>query len=361
MFGRKGLVRCLTSDAAVTRGSSRVRTILLAMGAATVGAAGALALKLGERQAPLATASCESPNVLSMLKELNTRLGRIEKALGVGLSAFAVELDKIRAARRANPKNLAMKYFDDGYFAGLPSEHQARLLAIVRTGFENTDSGMGCYAMAPDDYDIFEPFFDPIIRDYHGAKADAVHVTDWDTTAIGEHGVLDVQKLGLEELSMRVRVGRNLANFNLSGSMGQAERISFEQTMLKAFAKLQSMPEYGGRVYSLTPDFGDGKPNPNLISNQEYQGLVQAHIMFKDMDVDPYLKSAGISADWPYGLHMPSEKKNIANKKKRRQKGIKSDKRKTKHAKCCGKILLKLEEQSEHDVFKKKNEKEREE
>lgn len=58
-------------------------------------------------------------------------------------------------------------------------------------------------------------------------------------------------------------------------------------------------------MYSLTPDFGgEGEEkewNPNLITPEKYQELVDAHIMFKDMDADPYLKSAGISSDWPYG------------------------------------------------------------
>ena len=31
------------------------------------------------------------------------------------------------------------------------------------------------------------------------------------------------------------------------------------------------------------------------------QELVDAHVMFKDMDADPYLKSAGIASDWPCG------------------------------------------------------------
>ena len=82
--------------------------------------------------------------------------------------------------------------------------------------------------------------------------------------------------------------------------MDRDERIRFEKTMLKAFEKLQAMPEYGGTVYSLSPDHGDG-PNPNLISDEEYNRLVKAHVMFKDMDADPYLKSAGISSDWPFG------------------------------------------------------------
>merc|ERR1712072_1163645 len=71
--------------------------------------------------------------------------------------------------------------------------------------------------------------------------------------------------------------------------------------MLKAFQALIANPEYGGTVYSLSPDFGNGQANPNLISDAKYQELVKKHVMFKDMDADPYLKSAGISSDWPYG------------------------------------------------------------
>merc|ERR1711939_1079447 len=73
------------------------------------------------------------------------------------------------------------------------------------------------------------------------------------------------------------------------------------KTMLKAFEKLQAMPEYGGNIYSLSPNHGDGVTNPNLISDAKYNELVKAHVMFKDMDADPYLKSAGISSDWPCG------------------------------------------------------------
>ena len=100
---------------------------------------------------------------------------------------------------------------------------------------------------------------------------------------------------------MRVRVGRNLKAFNLPGKMDQAERIKFEQTMLDAFTKLVENPEYGGNIYSLTPDFGEGNENPNKIDEAKYKELVDAHVMFKDMDADPFLKSAGISSDWPYG------------------------------------------------------------
>ena len=72
-------------------------------------------------------------------------------------------------------------------------------------------------------------------QEYHKASADATHVTDWDASAVGDKGVLDVTKLGLSELSMRVRVGRNLTQFNLPGAMDKSERIEFEKAMLKAF------------------------------------------------------------------------------------------------------------------------------
>jgi creatine kinase len=177
----------------------------------------------------------------------------------------------------------------------------------VRTGIDNPDSGLGCYAQTPADYTKFAGFFNMVVRDYHGdmpegAPGTKVHESSWDASAIGENGVLDVRKLGFEdELSMRVRVGRNLKQYNLPGKMDQKERIAFEQTMLAAFKSLVDNPDYGGSIFSLTPDFGEGAENPNKISDEKYKELVDAHVLFKDMDADPYLKSAGISSDWPYG------------------------------------------------------------
>jgi len=210
-------------------------------------------------------------------------------------------METIAKVAKENPGNRAMKYFKKEDYDKLADDKKAVFIKCIRTGFENPTSGLGCYAMAPNDYEEFNFFFDPVIRDYHSAAADAVHSTNWDASNVGDNGVLDVTKLGLEELSMRVRVGRNLAAFNLPGNMDRAERIKFEKTMLEAFKKLIADPAYGGTVYSLTPDFGGDEKNPNLITSEKYQELVDAHVMFKDMDADPFLKSAGIASDWPYG------------------------------------------------------------
>jgi len=150
--------------------------------------------------------------------------------------------------------------------------------------------------MTPNDYDKFNNFFDKVIRDYHGDKSGKKkHKTNWKLQKDFDY---DVKKLGQDELSMRVRVGRNLSDFNLPGKMDKDERIAFEKKMLPAFEELKE--KYGGHVHSLTPDF-NGEENPNLISDEEYQELVKSHVMFKDMSADPYLNSAGIASDWPYG------------------------------------------------------------
>ena len=98
---------------------------------------------------------------------------------------------------------------------------------------------------------------------------------------------------------MRVRVGRNLASFPLPGAMTKEDRIKFEVTMTGSFDALKE--KFGGTVYSYSPDLGEGVEHPNKIDEEKYNELVAAHVMFKDMAADPYLASAGIASDWPYG------------------------------------------------------------
>ena len=105
---------------------------------------------------------------------------------------------------------------------------------------------------------------------------------------------------------MRVRVGRNLTTFPLPGAMTKADRVNFEKTMQAAFDVLIADETYGGSVHAMTPNdawkevTGEDE-NPNLITEEKYNELVAAHVMFKDMAADPYLASAGIASDWPCG------------------------------------------------------------
>merc|ERR1711899_510676 len=77
--------------------------------------------------------------------------------------------------------------------------------------------------------------------------------------------------------------------------MNKDDRCAMENAMGAVFDKLISMPEFGGEYVSLTPG------HPKQMSEERYQELVKAHIMFKDMAADSYLVNAGIAGDWPHG------------------------------------------------------------
>ncbi len=205
---------------------------------------------------------------------------------------------KIEALKTAWPNNIAVQCFDPVYFGTLSDAHKSRLLKCLNSGIENPDSEMGCYACQPSDYDDFKPFFAKVLARYHKVPEGARHRNDWslkNVDGLPEDGVLDFARLGLPALSMRVRSGRNLKDFPLPGSMTMEDRIRLEVKMMAAFEMLIAMPAYGGRYYSLTPG------NPCFIDNATFQNLVDAHIMFKNMDSDRFLAAAGIAADWPYG------------------------------------------------------------
>ena len=48
------------------------------------------------------------------------------------------------------------------YYESLSPEDRATFERCVRTGIDNADSGLGCYAMKPADYSTFAPFFDQV-------------------------------------------------------------------------------------------------------------------------------------------------------------------------------------------------------
>jgi len=210
----------------------------------------------------------------------------------------AEALARIAIMKKLYPDNLAIKYWNYDYFNSLNEEDKLALLAVARSGIENPDSGMGMYAMQPQDYDRFKPYMDAVIRDYHKVPAGEAHVTDWNLKGVKglpADGILDLSKLGLKDVSMRVRVGRNLGAFPLPGAMDKEDRCKLEDVMLEAFKKLIADPKFGGEYCSLTPG------HPNEIPSRKYNQLVKSHIMFKDMAADKYLATAGIASDWPYG------------------------------------------------------------
>jgi protein-arginine kinase len=254
---------------------------------------------VGATGAAATTAFCDENEVFELLRSVSDRLNAVEDALGIEPASSKRILAQIAAVKETNPDNLAVKHFNFDYYNSLSPTYQRRLLKIVQSGAENADSGMGCYAMYPDDYEVFKPYLDAVIREYHKINGEVKHITNWDLRTVADKlpkgGKLDLTKLGLGTTSMRVRVGRNLAAYPLPGAMTQDDRLNMEQDMIKVFEKFIADPKMGGTYHSLSPG------NKYSIDDKKYKELVKAHIMFKDMAADTYLTSAGISSDWPFG------------------------------------------------------------
>jgi len=229
-----------------------------------------------------------------------SQLKAAEEAAGHGPKGSAEErIAKIMAIKHSHPDNIAVATFDPEYYQSLTPALQERLLWCMNSGIENPDSGMGCYACQPSDYDDLKPFFKKCLEKYHKVDLSVKkHTNNWSLVGVAglpENGVLDLSQLGLPALSMRVRTGRNLRRFPLPGSMTKADRLNMELAMGAVFERLVANPDFGGRYVSITPG------HPNFIHAAEYNDLVKAHIMFKDMSEDHYLLAAGIANDWPFG------------------------------------------------------------
>ena len=96
-------------------------------------------------------ASCDS--MATSLETIKADLEKIKSALGISEFEMSAVLDKIKAIKISNPTNIAMAKFDFGYYNSLDLAGKKALLKIVNSGVENPDSGMGCYAMNPTEYD----------------------------------------------------------------------------------------------------------------------------------------------------------------------------------------------------------------
>ncbi len=206
--------------------------------------------------------------------------------------------EQIKTIKKSNPDNLMARYFSEEYFLSLDENKQERFIKIINSGIENPDSQMGAYAMAANDYADFAEFFDLLIRNYHQIpnekKIEQSH--DWEFS----NSVCNLSEIDerLIDVSMRVRVARNIKDFPLPGAMNKQQRLDFEKLVIKAFVKLAEHAGFDGQYLSISPN------SPFEISAKEFQRRVNSHQMFKDMSNDAYLNSAGISNDWSYGRGM---------------------------------------------------------
>jgi len=145
--------------------------------------------------------------------------------------------------------------------------------------FDNQHCGI--YAGDWDSYKDFKDVFDPIIQEYHGISADAVHTSDMDVEKIKGNIAPEVPVH-----SVRIRVGRSIDGFGLSPGITKEQRVGVENLMKSAFAKLPG--DLAGNYYPLTG-----------MDEKVRQQLVDDHFLF--VSGDRNLQVAGMERDWPEG------------------------------------------------------------
>jgi len=143
------------------------------------------------------------------------------------------------------------------------------------------DQHCGIYAGDHDSYDDFKKVFHPLIQEYHGISADAVHTSDMDADKIVGNIEADVPVK-----STRIRVGRNIEGFGLSPGITKQQRIDLEKLMIEAFGKMEG--DLAGTYYPLTG-----------MEEATRQQLVDDHFLF--VSGDKNLIAAGMERDWPEG------------------------------------------------------------
>jgi len=155
------------------------------------------------------------------------------------------------------------------------------LAKAIACAVQFDDQHCGIYAGDWDSYKDFSEVFDPLIQEYHGITADAVHTSDMDVSKI--QGNIDPTA---PVKSTRIRVGRNIDGFGLSPGITQSQRLNVEGLMKKAFANLEG--DLAGTYYPLT----------GMAENVRQQ-LVDDHFLF--VSGDKNLIVSGMERDWPEG------------------------------------------------------------
>merc|ERR1712119_96588 len=155
------------------------------------------------------------------------------------------------------------------------------LAQAIACAVEFDNQHCGIYAGDWDSYKVFADVFDPLIQEYHGIAADAVHTSDMGVGKI--QGNIDPTA---PVHSTRIRVGRSIDGFGLSPGITKDQRVGVENLMSKAFANLTG--DLAGTYYPLTG-----------MNEQVRQQLVDDHFLF--VSGDPNLKVAGMERDWPEG------------------------------------------------------------
>jgi len=179
-------------------------------------------------------------------------------------------------------KNLNDKVVEE--LKGKTTKFGGGLKDCIRSGCENTDSGVGVYACDPEGYTVFAPLLDAVIKDYH--KVDELNHPEPDFGDLDKLGFSNLDPAGEMIVSTRVRVGRSHDSYGFPPVLNLEQRMEMEAKTKAALDKLDG--EHAGTYYPLTG-----------MSKETQKQLTEDHFLFNDSD--RFLRAAGGYDDWPSG------------------------------------------------------------
>ncbi|BFZ09422.1 hypothetical protein BsWGS_12461 [Bradybaena similaris] len=184
-------------------------------------------------------------------------------------------------------KSLLRKYLTPNLYTqlkGLKTKFGGTLADCIRSGCENTDSGVGVYASDPDAYTTFAPLLDAVIKDYH--KVSELNHPNPNFGDVEHLDFGDLDPSGNLIVSTRVRVGRSHDSYGFPPVLSKEDRVEMERKTVEAFQKLDG--ELKGSYHPLTG-----------MSKETQKQLTEDHFLFNDSD--RFLRAAGGYRDWPTG------------------------------------------------------------
>merc|ERR1712121_68195 len=165
----------------------------------------------------------------------------------------------------ANCKSLLKKALTQEVFDACKdkkTKFDGDLSACIRSGCENTDSGVGVYACDPDGYTVFAPLLDKVIMDYH--KVSELNHPEPDFGDLEKLGFSDLDPEKKFIVSTRVRVGRSHDSYGFPPVLNKEQRAAMEG-----------------------------------MNKGTQKQLTEDHFLFNDSD--RFLRAANGYDDWPVG------------------------------------------------------------
>ncbi len=183
-------------------------------------------------------------------------------------------------------KSLMAKYLTKEVFEelkDLKTKTGFTLQKAIRSGIDNSDSGIGIYAGDEESYTTFGALFNPIIKEYHGFSQNDMHKSNLNPD---DFKASNPDPNDEYIISTRIRAGRNLADFPLGTAISKEQRNEVEKIVSSTLNSLSD--DLSGKYFPL-----QGMNEADRLS------LVEDHFLFKAGD--RFLESAGLNRDWPQG------------------------------------------------------------